>query len=275
MALKNLMIAYNGSETADAALKNAVLMHKKYDAHLTGLLAHGEQMMSDTMKQWAPDSIQEVIREARAEAITKIENKFYSLTTDVAIEKLHWIAERGRTNATVADYAGLYDLCVLGQHRKGAGGEIFELHPDRIALISGRPVLVFPAAEYTTAINEHAILAWDGRRAVSRALSDAMQILETKKLVTILTVQGSDVRQPLAGINVETTLLRHGVKTERVAVKKGRGGVGQAIVDYCAISDAGLLVMGAYEHSKFREDILGGATNTVLRKSRIPVLLSH
>jgi nucleotide-binding universal stress UspA family protein len=36
-----------------------------------------------------------------------------------------------------------------------------------------------------------------------------------------------------------------------------------------------LLVMGAYEHSKFREDFLGGVTATVLREIEIPVLLSH
>jgi nucleotide-binding universal stress UspA family protein len=34
-------------------------------------------------------------------------------------------------------------------------------------------------------------------------------------------------------------------------------------------------VLGAYEHSKFREDFLGGVTAEVLEKIKIPVLLSH
>lgn len=275
MAMKNLMIAYNGSETSNAALKNAVLMQKKYDAHLTGLLAHGEQMMSENMKNWAPASIQEVIKEARRAAVQEVEQKFYAQTQDVPKNKLHWISERGRTDATVADYAGLYDITVLGQYRKGTDNEIFELHPDRIAMISGRPVLVFPLGEYSDSINEHAVIAWDGRRAVTRALLDAMQILETKHLVTILTIKGTDVRKPLADINVETALQRHGVNTERVSVEKISGDIGRTIVDYCSQRGAGMLVMGAYEHSKFREDIIGGVTNTVLRSTRIPVLMSH
>jgi len=38
---------------------------------------------------------------------------------------------------------------------------------------------------------------------------------------------------------------------------------------------AGMLVMGAYEHAKLAEDLFGGVTNTVLKKTKIPVLLSH
>jgi len=35
------------------------------------------------------------------------------------------------------------------------------------------------------------------------------------------------------------------------------------------------LAMGAYEHAKLAEDLFGGVTNTVLKKSKVPVLLSH
>jgi len=36
-----------------------------------------------------------------------------------------------------------------------------------------------------------------------------------------------------------------------------------------------LLVMGAWGHTRLREFVLGGATDTALRESRIPVLMSH
>jgi nucleotide-binding universal stress UspA family protein len=38
---------------------------------------------------------------------------------------------------------------------------------------------------------------------------------------------------------------------------------------------AGLLVMGAYGHSRAREFIFGGFTRTVLHDAPLPVLLSH
>jgi len=34
-------------------------------------------------------------------------------------------------------------------------------------------------------------------------------------------------------------------------------------------------VMGGYGHSRMREFILGGATRSILKRQRLPVLLSH
>jgi Universal stress protein UspA and related nucleotide-binding proteins len=33
--------------------------------------------------------------------------------------------------------------------------------------------------------------------------------------------------------------------------------------------------MGAYEHSKFSEDILGGTTHDVLARTPLPVFMAH
>jgi nucleotide-binding universal stress UspA family protein len=40
-------------------------------------------------------------------------------------------------------------------------------------------------------------------------------------------------------------------------------------------SNADLLVMGAYGHSRFREAILGGATRNMLEQAEIPVLMAR
>jgi nucleotide-binding universal stress UspA family protein len=55
----------------------------------------------------------------------------------------------------------------------------------------------------------------------------------------------------------------------------GRGGVAATILDACAEVGAGLLVMGAYEHSKFAQDLLGGVTRDILAQAPLPVLMSH
>lgn len=52
-------------------------------------------------------------------------------------------------------------------------------------------------------------------------------------------------------------------------------GAGATILDACTELGAGLLIMGAYEHSKFSEDLLGGATRDILSDARLPVLMSH
>jgi nucleotide-binding universal stress UspA family protein len=51
--------------------------------------------------------------------------------------------------------------------------------------------------------------------------------------------------------------------------------VGRVLEDYATARELDLLVMGAYGHSRMREFILGGATNTILTNPPVPVLLSH
>lgn len=275
MAIKNLLVAYNGSEASDAALHNAMLMQRKYDAHVTGLLAQGDPSTMGRDLPWMPESIRNSIATAAAEAADQLKERFRDATAAAPADHIHWIDSRGESNATVAEYGRLFDLTILGTHEKMGAKEHLELHPDRIALISGRPVLVFPAGHRAEKIVEHAVLAWDGSRAAARAMNDAMQILETKALVTVVTVGKARPEASPPGIDVETALARHGVRTEKAALKESGGSIAHTILDHCAECGAGLLVMGAYEHSKFREDFLGGVTHTVLRETQLPVFLSH
>jgi len=51
--------------------------------------------------------------------------------------------------------------------------------------------------------------------------------------------------------------------------------VGNALLSLAADHRSDLIVMGGYGHSRFREVVLGGATETVLRTMTVPVLLAH
>ncbi|MEX3009629.1 universal stress protein [Hoeflea sp. TYP-13] len=275
MAVRNILVAYNGTPSSDAALSAAAFMGNKYDAHVTGLMATVSRI-DIVGRPWLPDAIQKTILDLDREHMKDMEARFREkMAGELPDEKLHWIAQRGEADATVSDYAHMYDLTVVGRHDAVLGDERLELHPDRIALKSGRPVLVIPQTWSQPLFHEHALLAWDGNRSATRALSDAMQLLELKQLVTVLTVKAKGVGRALKGINVETVLSRHGVATDVVSMKQNGRHVSDIILEECANRKAGLLVMGAYEHSKFREDLLGGVTNTVLRECPIPVLLSH
>ena len=87
----------------------------------------------------------------------------------------------------------------------------------------------------------------------------------------VLTV-GKRTAWPIA--DLMTHLERHGVEAvhENFPITHP---VAQTLLSYCERHDPSLLVLGAYEHSKFREDFLGGVTAEVLEKIKIPVLLSH
>ena len=51
--------------------------------------------------------------------------------------------------------------------------------------------------------------------------------------------------------------------------------VADVITRHARDRNAGLLVMGAYSHSRLREALLGGATRHMLERAEIPVLMAH
>ena len=275
MAIKNLLIAYRGSDSSDAALDAALFMRDKYDAHLTGLLAQHFAPVNPSVGSWIPEDVREGIQKAQVQATKEIEAQFRRGTeSSSAPKKIHWISKSSDGNASVARYARLFDLTIIGRH-DAIHGEDDALHPDIVAMVSGRPVLLVPREFDMSTFNEHAVFAWDGKRAASRALADAMQILKTKSLVTVITVDDDQTEASLPEIDVETALQRHGVKAERVKLARKGKSVSYRILEYIEQARPGLLVMGAYEHSKFRQSIVGGVTTSVLKKAKVPVLISH
>ncbi len=274
MALRNILVAYNGSPSSDAALSAALNMQRRYGAHVTGLMAMYSRV--DLRQQpWLSSSIRKSILNLDRNHVCEVEASFHAACADADPEKTHWIARRAEADATVSEYAQMYDLTVVGRRDSVFAENRAAFHPDRIAVRSGRPVLVVPQTWTEPRFVDYALLAWDGNRAATRALNDAIPLLEAKRRVTVLSVKSSELSHPLDGIDVTTVLKRHGITCQHDQVEPGRRSVAETLLEECETRQAGLLVMGAYEHSKFREDIFGGVTATVLERCAIPVLLSH
>ena len=72
-----------------------------------------------------------------------------------------------------------------------------------------------------------------------------------------------------------SALARHGVKVATDPVPTEKLSVGDALLNRVSDHSADLLVVGAYGHSRMREFVFGGVTNTLLKHMTVPVLMSH
>jgi nucleotide-binding universal stress UspA family protein len=277
MSIKNILVAYNGLPGSDAALRGAVLMQQFYGAHLTGLFAHGGSTLSHQIKPWMPKTVQTAIMQVEEDAHQDLRLKFDTACAEVPAEKLHWIDSAGPVQRTVAAYARLFDITVLGLHEtsSGYGQSHIEIYPDRVTFDSGRPVIIFPPGFEGTVFGQRAVVAWDGGRAAARALADAMQILETEDTVEIVSVGRSPLVGALPGIDVRTVLDRHDLNVIVTELPRDRRSIADTLVAHCDATGATLLVMGAYEHSPLREGLIGGVTHDIALHAKIPVLMSH
>ncbi|WP_341916460.1 universal stress protein, partial [Ferrovibrio terrae] len=68
---------------------------------------------------------------------------------------------------------------------------------------------------------------------------------------------------------------RHGLRLESAVIPANGGKVGQVLLAEAASRNADMMVMGAFGHSRLREMVFGGVTETVLGKMTLPVLLSN
>src|SRR5215475_5844334 len=120
------------------------------------------------------------------------------------------------------------------------------------------------------------IVAWDFSRPATRAIADAMPILEKAKRVCVLTVtkeKAIDTRR--SGAELAKYLARHGVDVVLDEVDARGRTIGEVFEAHLTYRNGNLLVMGAYGHSRLREFVLGGATKSMLTRPPEPIFMSH
>lgn len=139
---------------------------------------------------------------------------------------------------------------------------------------SGGPVVLFPATPGTVELQTVAV-AWDGSRAASRALRDAVPILKRARQVVL--VSASDDKAIPSGAVADATafMAAHGIDAKAVSALRGTDAISDVLQKAALDEGAELLVMGAYGHSRLREFVLGGATKSVLAAPKLAVLMSH
>jgi nucleotide-binding universal stress UspA family protein len=181
--------------------------------------------------------------------------------------------------ADPAVHARYADMAILGQlDPDRVETELLRPRPEQIALASGRPVLVVPYAGRFADIGRRVVVAWNATREAARAIGDAMPLLVSAELVTVLTIdarEGPSDHGELPGADIALHLARHGVKAQIERTVSAGLPVGEVLLSRLADLGADLLVMGAYGHSRMREVLLGGATRSVLQTMTVPVLMSH
>lgn len=277
MAIKDLLVAYDGNEASQHALEFALQMGNKYKATVTGVTVSRPEPFESHLRKWIPDSVKESMATARLEASKSIEAKFQEqIRANGFTGETGWLVEEGLPDLTIARTARFFDMLVIGQFLTAFTTEHRTVDPQELLQRAGKPVIIVPKDLKLRPFKEEAAIAWDGSRHAARALTDAMQILETKKKIYILTALAD--RKELAelpGLDLTKHLARHGVAAEVIEVNAAAHGIGPALLETCKRLQPDVLVMGAYGRAKFGQQFFGGVTRHILTHHELPVLLSH
>ncbi|HCQ63670.1 MAG TPA: universal stress protein [Rhodobacteraceae bacterium] len=185
--------------------------------------------------------------------------------------------EPSRIAARVARRAVVCDLCVLSPGLR-AREDVF--HPALQGVLFESPVAAVLNYETlkTPAKIDRVFVAWDSGLPSARAVQRAMAMLRQAREVTIgifdpVMTENRDGENP--GSELAEWLSRHGCNVRVNQYPSGGKEIGDCIVGRAKETGADLVVMGAYGHSRLREDLFGGTTRTMIEQRELAVLLAH
>jgi nucleotide-binding universal stress UspA family protein len=281
MAYKTVLVHCNDKSRIVRVLGPAVEAAGTFNAHLIGLSVVPPVLVIPTGMPGTPDTvvIDEHCQTYRRE-VPDMKAAFEAAGRERGLITEWLDVDAGsRSVADIAlEHAHAVDLIVASQAEpKWAGTAHLDI-ADRLAVGSGRPVLIVPNAGEPRSLFGKVLVAWNGRREAARAAFDALPLLRRAREVKVAWVNPQsegDVAGDVPAADICTALARHGVKCEATEAVRPHANVGQTLLLQAQDQGADLLVMGCYGHSRLREFVLGGASEHVLRHMTIPVLMSH
>ncbi len=279
MAYKSLLTVLTDNKIAAAPLNQIIALAEAQDAHAEALCLGVDRTQTGYYYAGANAVvIQETLARANSEAAEVLANA----NAVLGKSGIRWSAEDGVAQIAdlgrhVAHHARFSDLVVLPRpYGEDRGAEVEPIV--EAALFEGHaPVLVVPDKGEPIRQPKCIMVAWNQSVEAMQAIRLALPFLCDADLVRIVVIDppphGPERSDP--GGMLSQMLARHGVTCEIDVLSKTMNRVSDVLNRHATDTEAEMMVMGAYGHSRFREAILGGATRNMLEQAKIPVFMAH
>ena len=208
--------------------------------------------------------------------LAELEGKFRAAMLSRAIE-VEWRCAENFPTRYIVQQARACDIIVIGVAARGALADPFvQVNSGDLVMQAGRPLLV--VSDTCNWLDLRSVLvAWKDTAEARRAVSDALPLLRQSTEVTVVEIVEDDANRAVALSRVGDVvawLSRHGVRASEQVPEQ----CGDAATELDRIASeigAGVVIAGAYGHSRLSEWILGGVTRRLVNPSNRCSLLSH
>jgi len=290
---KDLLVIVDDTTNCATRLDVAVQVASRFGGHLTGLYVSQPLMIPSYVRAeiaaGLPGGMPSPIPSQTTGEMFKVESqvqreaagraqKLFQSRAEIPGITTEWREREGDLSEVAILHARYADLTIIGQEDPEAGEGSIRVLPEHLLLGVGRPILVVPYAGTFKSVGERVLVAWNASRAATRAVNDAVPILQKATQVTVLAInpqRGVSGDGDVPGADLALHLSRHGVKAEASWVRATDIEVAAMLLSRASDFQADLIVMGGYGHSRVREIVLGGATREILKTMTVPTLMSH
>lgn len=277
---KTMLVHVDGSAAQESRLRAAAAIAEIQGSHLIGSYSTGItwldlSLSAGSMSVPAPLVDFDALRASGARVL----DAFVLQAQRLGIESVEARLADDLPDDSLRLQARYADLVVLSQDADATSARFPRRRnlPEQLGAHCLRPILVVPPGYRSAPIARTVVAGWDGSIQALNALAAALPLLLTAgsvKLALINPDELSGLHGEEPGADMALYLARHGVEVE-VVLERTALAPAQALMTLARRSGAGLIVAGAYGHSRYREWVLGGTTRELLSRTHIPLLLAH
>ena len=277
MTLATVMVSLAFDASNDARLEVAGQLAERFDAGIVGVAAaQFSPPLYFTTGQMAQDLIEQGQASIR-ERLAELEAQFRDAIKNRA-KYVDWRCALDFPSRFVLQEARCADIVVTGGLSPAFSDAFALASPKDLVMQTGRPLLVVP--DRVDWLDSRTVLvAWKDTTEARRAIADSLPLLRQANNIVITEIPEADGERFAAEARVGDVvgwLARHGlIASARVPERSVGADATQQLDDIANDLGAGLIVAGAYGHSRFRELVLGGMTQHLVTQSARCVLLSH
>jgi nucleotide-binding universal stress UspA family protein len=276
MAYATVMVGLSVDQPNEARLEIAGQLAERFGAKVIGIAA---AEFSPPLYFTSGEQAQKLVDQGRAaikNRIAEVESEFRAAMQN-RITAVEWRCAEDFPSRYIVQQARASDIIVVGEAGRGTIADPFvQVSPSDLVMQAGRPLLV--VSDTCNWLDLRSVLiAWKDTTEARRAVADALPLLRKATDVTVVEIVEEQANRPAALSRVKDVaawLSRHGVNaSEQVPEECGEAG---ALLERIASEvGAGVIVAGAYGHSRLREWILGGVTRQLVNPSNRCSLLSR
>lgn len=275
MGYKSILTYLDGHRASEAQFANAIRVAKHCDATLTTIAyAYNIWLPNQELAKLANSVFSNIYEHAQAMAKARADKaKEGCLTARVRSSVEILVSVHEDWGDAFGQRARFSDLVVLGSIDDETSDRTASDALEAALYIGDVPVLICPP-DMRSFAPKTVLIAWNGSREALRSVRAAMPLLQEATTVDVVMVDRPDSDKATAG-DLVRLLSHHGIDATISALSGNFKSTSEALRARAENLGAGLIVMGAYSHSWFRESVLGGVTREIMGRSKVPVLFAH